>query len=188
MPVAAGRSNSSRPAAIAFFHSSVRPAPLPCTGGSPSSPRMVAPRSCRSWPSAGPSAFRISGRREFDRSDRSDPTDPSDPSFSPVPPAAGPPAVRCNLRPPRTAPQPRQGFPNAKGCVWEPNLLVEEEVRLVDQTDQRVGAHGRIGVLQPRRIERPALPIRQIGQICTIWSTRRDLGSRNFSQNHHVAS
>ena len=48
------------------------------------------------------------------------------------------------------------------------DLPVKQEIRLVDQADQRVGAYGGVGMLQPRSVKRPSLLICQIRQIRPI--------------------
>lgn len=45
------------------------------------------------------------------------------------------------------------------------DLLVEQKIGLVDQTDQGVGPHGGVGVFEPGRIKYPSFLIRQIRRI-----------------------
>ncbi|MFN0128803.1 MAG: hypothetical protein ACKV19_19200 [Verrucomicrobiales bacterium] len=48
------------------------------------------------------------------------------------------------------------------------NLAIEQEIRLMDQTDGGIGADGRVSVFQPRSVQTPALLISQISQIRLI--------------------
>jgi hypothetical protein len=52
-----------------------------------------------------------------------------------------------------------------EGAFQGGDLLVEQIIGLVDQANDGVGADGRLGVLQPRGVEGPALLIGQIGPI-----------------------
>ena len=53
------------------------------------------------------------------------------------------------------------------------NLVIEEEVSLVDQADERVGANGGIGVVEPLGVEGVALLIGEGGEIRPIGPIRR---------------
>ncbi len=55
-----------------------------------------------------------------------------------------------------------------KGRFQTGDLAVEEEVRLVDDADQRIGANGGVFVVKPGGIECPALGVGEISQICRI--------------------
>lgn len=48
------------------------------------------------------------------------------------------------------------------------NLLVRQVICLVNQADRRVGAHGRIVVLKPGRVQRPALLIGEVLDVARI--------------------
>ena len=43
------------------------------------------------------------------------------------------------------------------------DLAIEEEIGLVDEADERVGADGWVGVVEPRGVEEPAIGV---GEIC----------------------